>query len=605
MKKPKITFSHFGQLWFTLKEVVKLAARTNPKLLVVILILNAVWGFSSVPGFYLEKLVIDRLVQSVGSHNARPIIIAIAILVALRLILEFVRNVLSSINSFLDRFLSRRFSAELDILMAEKLSELDLASIEDPDFRDKFDKIERESGRRAWGLMSPISDIPNYLVGFISALGVVFFLSPLVTVGIILVSIPQFFFNSKFIKSEYDLNSKLSPQYRLWGWLSYFLVRNHNFMELKILNLSPYLSEKLEKLINEIIKEEEHLQVKRQSSRLLGFIPLSIYELLFAVWLATLVIAQKITVGSFDLYLRSIRSAQSNLTGLVSSFIDIYENYIYVNDLIWFLNLKPQMQFAGKEIVEEGPVEIAFKNVWFRYRDDKPWILKELNFLIHPGEKIAIVGKNGAGKSTLIKLLARFYDPAKGEVIINGSDLKEINTQNWHNSLAILFQEFEKYPFSAKETIGYGDIERIHTDDDIKEAARKTSIDEFIEDLELKYNNPLDPQFEKGVSPSVGQWQRLGISRMLFRKNARIIIMDEPTSNVDPEAEEKIFKELTKKTKDKILIFVTQRFSTVRLADRIFVVDKGRIIENGTHKSLMKKAGTYAKLFNLQAKGYK
>ncbi len=595
-----------GQLWFTFKEVAKLAAKTNSKLLILIIILNALWGFSSVPGFYLEKLVIDRLVQAVGSANPQPIVLGIAFLVGLRLILEFVRNVLSSVNSFLDRFLSRRFNAELDILMAEKLAELDLETIEDPEFRDKFDKIERESGRRAWGLMSPLSDIPNYLVGFITAVGVIFLLNPLIAIAIILISLPQFFFNSKFIKAEYDLHSRLSPDYRMWGWLSYFLVRNRNFMELKILNLAPFLSKRLEDLIAHIMKEEEKLQVKRQSSRLAGFLPLSIFELFFAVWLAGLVITKKITVGSFDLYMRSVRSAQSNLTGLVSSFVEIYENYIYVNDLIWFLNLKAKLEYEnGTAKIGSEPLTIAFKDVWFRYRRGKPSILKDMNFIIKPGEKIAIVGKNGAGKSTLIKLLARFYDPTKGEVLINGKSLKNYDITDWHDSLAILFQEFEKYPFSAHDTIGYGDIGRINAREEIEEAAKKTNIDEFIENLELKYKNPLDPQFEKGVSPSTGQWQRLGISRMLFRSRARILIMDEPTSNVDPEAEEKIFKELTTKVEGKILIFVTQRFSTVRMADRIFVVDKGRIIEAGTHEEMMKQKGSYARLFNLQAQGYK
>lgn len=242
--------------------------------------------------------------------------------------------------------------------------------------------------------------------------------------------------------------------------------------------------------------------------------------------------------------------------------------------------------------------------MWFKYRDGQPWVLKDINLVIKPRENIAVVGLNGSGKSTLIKLLARFYDPQKGEILVDRKNLQTYNLHSWRKNLSVLFQEFESYPFSAMESIGYGDVERLGSLEEIKNAAEKTGMHEFIENLPLKYKNPLDPVFEKGVRPSAGQAQRIGISRMLFRKNSNVVIMDEPTSSVDPEAEEKIFKELIRVTKNKILIFVTQRFSTVRLADRIMVVDKGKVTEEGTHDSLMKLDKKYAKLFTLQAKAY-
>jgi ATP-binding cassette subfamily B protein len=183
-------------------------------------------------------------------------------------------------------------------------------------------------------------------------------------------------------------------------------------------------------------------------------------------------------------------------------------------------------------------------------------------------------------------------------------NLTKIDIKDWRQKLSVLFQQFESYIFSVREAIGYGDVKRLGDLSGIKDAAKQTGVDEFIEGLPLKYKNPLSPRFDKGVKPSIGQLQRIGISRMLFRKGAKALILDEPTSNVDPEAEEKIFKMLVKKTKNKVLIFVTQRFSTVRIADRIFVVDKGKIIEDGTHKELMAKDGKYAKLFTLQAQAY-
>jgi ABC-type multidrug transport system fused ATPase/permease subunit len=571
LPKPKITFDRLGQLIFTFREVTKLAAKVNLKLLILIFVLNSFWGISAVPGFYLEKLVIDRLIEAVGNPNWRPLVVGIGILIALRLALELVRNVLSNVIGFLRHALSRYFDAELDVMMGKKLGELDLATIENSDFQNKFNKIQRESGRRVWGLMIPLSDIPNYLFGFISAVVILLLLHPLISVGVFIFSLPQFIIDQRFIRKDYQLHTKVSPLYRVWGWINYILVKSKNFMELKLLNLSDFLGMKLKKIQKEVLDQMYDLRKKRELSRFITYFPLVIFELVVSIWLISLVIVREITVGSFELYIRSLRSAQQNLTGLVSSFLEIYENYIFVTDLIWFLNLDPQISLDSgeKRFLKKENYSIEFKDVWFRYKEYQPWAIKDMSFKIKPGERVAIVGENGAGKSTLIKVLARFYDPFKGKVFIGGDNLKKIKLMDWRENLAILFQGFERYPFSAKETIGYGDVKRLNKLDEIKDAAARTGMDKYIESLPLKYNNPLDPEFEKGVKPSIGQWQRLGISRMFFRKDAQILIMDEPTSSVDPEAEEKIFKELIKKAKGRILMFVTQRFSTVRLADRI------------------------------------
>ena len=385
------------------------------------------------------------------------------------------------------------------------------------------------------------------------------------------------------------------------------MVRNRNYLELKILKLSEYLVNKLRKIQEQVLYEWYGLQKKRELSRFWSLLPLTIFELGISLWLLFLVIGKKGTIGSFEMFFRALRNAQANLTGLVSSFLEIYENYIYVSDLVWFLNLEPTIERSnrGMRLSKDEKYSVKLEHVWFKYREEQPWVVKDISFIVNPGERIALVGENGVGKSTLIKLIARFYDPQRGNVRIGSNNLNKINLADWRARLGVLFQEFETYPFSARETIGYGDVARINELTEIKEAARRTDIADFIESLPLGWENPLAPEFEKGVAPSIGQWQRFGISRMLFRKNADILIMDEPTSSVDPRAEEKIFNELLVKTEGKILIFVSQRFSTVRRADRILVMDKGRVVEEGTHEELMKKNGLYEELFTIQAKGYK
>lgn len=604
---PKVTLDRIGQLIFTFREVSRITARVSKKLLILVFVLNAISGFIILPGLYLEKLILDKLIEGIGAPDWRLALYTVGILVILKLLIELLRSVISRLTSFLRRVLSRLFEAELDMLMAKKLSMLDMATIENPSFKDKFDKIERESGRRAWALMMPISDLPNSLAGFLSSVGLLVFLSPLIAVGVVLVSLPQFLVDSKFIRKEYELNSKLAPLHRLWGWLSYYLIRNKNFMELKVLDLSTHLSDKLKKVQGEVLGKYVDLRKKRELSNFGSLLPLTLLEFFVSLWLIFWVITQKITVGSFQMYLRAFRSAQSNLSDIVSSVLEIYENYIYVSDLVWFLNLEPiiEKEEKGKVLDSKKSYSFSLKDVWFKYRRGNPWILKNISLSVSPGERIAIVGENGAGKSTLIKIIARFYDPQKGVVLVDGENLRDLKLTSWRKSLAILFQKFETYPFTARESIGYGDIERLEKVDEIKESAKRTGIDDFIISLPKKYENPLAPEFEKGVDLSMGQWQRLGISRMLFRRQADIIIMDEPTSNVDPKAEEEIFNELLKETKGKILIFVSQRFSTVRKADKIYVMDRGRFVEAGTHDELMDKKGLYYELFTLQAKGYK
>lgn len=602
---PKISFGRFSQIFFTLKEALGLSYRIDPKLLITVLLLNAVRGLTVVPSFYIDKLLIDNLVSSIGNSDTFLLVRIVFFLLFLRFLLEFFRNALSSFLSYLRYMFSRKVTNQLDILIGEKISSLPLSTIEDPDFRDKFNKIERESGRRVWGLMMPISNIPNYLLGLVSSVGLLLLLSPYVVLGVIVFSLPTIMINKKFIKKDYELHTKLSPLYRIWEWLSYYLSRNRNFMEMKVLGLSKYLAFKLRGLQDDEFKERVNLEKQRQKSRLLSLFPSSIFDFLVTLWTAYLVVLGKLTVGSFQMFLRALSNVSQNFTGLASSLLEVYENYIYMVDLVWFLNLKPDLEDVEPNKSAVGKIEsVEFKNVWFKYRDDLNWVIKGVDIKIKKGEKIAVVGENGAGKSTLIKLLGSFYTPQKGEVLINGKSLKEVDRSSLWRKMAVLFQDFELYPFSAREAIGFGDIERIGDQKGLKNAAKKAGISEFIESLPLKYENPIAPEFEKGVKPSIGQWQRFGIARMLFRKSADIFILDEPTSNVDPEAEEEIFTELSKITKDKILIFITQRFSTVRIADRILVVGGGKIIEEGTHKELMEKNDKYARMFNVQARAY-
>ena len=601
---PKKVILGLRQVIFTFSQTAKLVWKANPRLLITVFLVNTIIGALIFPVFYLEKITIDVLIKNVGNPFWQEAIKLLAWLFFARVALGIVQSGLMRISDYLRFAIARVFSGHIDILLAEKMSSLDMEIIEDPDFKDRFKKVERESGRRAWELALPLSNVPNYFFGLLSTFSLIFFFKPIVALLVFLLAIPEFFVDAKYTKIEYQFESGNFLKYRLWGWMSWYLTTARNFLETKILKLSPYFLKRMNEIRNEIYIQALKIRRQREGAHFLTYLPQNILTFFFSLYSGFLAIRQVITVGSAQMYIRAVYSFQSNLTGLVSSFLDLYENYLFVTDLVWFLNLKPTITSGRKKLPSKIKREIEFKDVWFRYKKDQSWVLKGINLKIAANQSLAIVGENGAGKTTLIKLLCRFYDPQKGEILIDGVNLKEFNRSKLWDNLAVLFQDFGSYPFTARESVGYGKIEEVNNLSLISKSAKEASIHDFIDKLPLKYENPLSPELEKGVDLSMGQWQRIGLARVLVR-NAQITILDEPTSNVDPKSEEEIFNKISGFVKNKILILISHRFSTVRRADKICVMDKGKIIEEGSHEELIKKKGIYAELFELQAKSYR
>lgn len=601
---PKKIVMGLRQVFFTFSQTVKLVWSANPKLLAAIFIINTLSGLLIFPTFFLEKLTIDALVQNIGNPLWQTVAKYLAWLFFLRVSLGVMQSGLIRISGFLQFATAKVFSAHIDVLLSRKMAQLDMKTIEDPQFKDRFNKVERESGRRAWGLAWPLSNVPNYSFGLLSTFSLIFFFNPLIAVVIFLLAIPEFFIDAKYTKMEYNFETGLTTKYRLWGWMYWYLIKARSIYEIKILGLSDYFLGRIKKIQDEIISGGIRIRRQRETSHFLTYLPQNIFTFFLSVYLGLMAIWQKITVGSAEMYLRAVYSFQSNLAGLIGAFLELYENYLFITDLIWFLNLQPTV-FSGKKrfpsVIKKG---IEFRDVWFRYKDDQPWILKGINLFIPAKKGLALVGENGAGKTTLIKLLCRFYEPQKGEILLDGVNLKEFDRNLVWQKTAVLFQDFEKYPFTARESIGYGNIQKVDNAVAVSRYARQSAIHDFLDALPLKYENPLADDFDKGVEPSAGQWQRIGLARTLF-KDAKIVVLDEPTSNVDPKAEEEIFGKISELAAGQILILISHRFSTVRRAGQICVMAKGKIIEQGSHEALMAKKGKYAELFELQARSYR
>ena len=604
LQLPQINFSSFGKLTFALKEVFLLLWKIDRKLFVRLMLLNVFEGTLVFPTIYLEKKILDGIVTNIGNPFWQSAVMAIGVLVGARFVLFVMGDWVRRLVGLYNYLYSWKFSSKMDIILGNKFTSLDLATIEDPIFKDRFHKVERESGRRAWGLAGSFYQIPNNVFGILSAMAILVFFQPLVVVVLVGFVIPSLLVETRMSKLDYQLETKNSTKNRLWGWISYYLVRPRGYMEIRLLKLRRFFSERLEKIQDAMYEDRKTLRFKRNANTFAVIIPQQVFSSILTVYFAALVILGRLSVGTAQAYIRALDSFRTNLMGLVRSVVEIFESYLYITDLIWFMGLSPDIdESKGVGYPKKLDRGIEFDHVWFRYTPKSPWILKDINFKVDPTENLAIVGYNGAGKTTLIKLLCRFYDPQRGRVLIDGKDIKAYKRDEVWDGLSVLFQEFETYPFTARESIGYGDIEKVNDLGLIRNYARKTGIDDFIMDLPKKYENPVSTEFEEGVAPSFGQMQRLAISRSLMKKS-NVLILDEPTSNVDPQAEEKIFNEVLTLGKEKILIFISHRFSTVRRADKIISLDKGSVSEMGSHETLMKKKGKYWKLFNLQAKSY-
>jgi ATP-binding cassette, subfamily B, bacterial len=323
-------------------------------------------------------------------------------------------------------------------------------------------------------------------------------------------------------------------------------------------------------------------------------------------WIVWHTVQRRISLGDMTLYLAIFRQGQATFQNILYAVSSIYENNLFMSNFFEFLGMTPQLAIAANPKILPATLSsgIEFRDVGFRYPDTDGWVLRGVNLIIRPGEKIALVGHNGAGKTTLIKLLSRLYDPTEGAILLDGIDLREVDPLALRQKIGVIFQDFVRYHLPAKENIGFGQIDAASDLDRIIASARKSGADSIIDSLPDSYDTMLGRWFRDGHELSLGQWQKIALARA-FMREAEILVLDEPTASVDAQSEYEIFRQFQELTAGKMAILISHRFSTVRMADRIAVIEGGSISEIGSHAELIDRNGTYARLFSLQAEGYR
>ncbi|GJM13356.1 MAG: ABC transporter permease [Pseudohongiella sp.] len=508
------------------------------------------------------------------------------------------------VNTVCQSILRVLLGNKINVMILEKALTLELAHFEDAEYYDKLVRARREASSRPLSLVIKTFDLFRDVILLITIGIVLFQFSPYAVLLLGLAGIPAFLAEAKFSGEAFRIHRRRSAERRMQIYLEMVLTREDGVKEVKLLQLGKMFLQRYIDIFLNIYKEDRSLVLRRGFwGYILGLIASAAFYLAYG-WVGFAAIAGAITIGQMTMYIAQFRLGQNSVTNSLTSINGMYEDNLYLSNLTEYLAHKVPEQ-SGVQVLGPNPGDgIRFENVSFYYPGAQAPALKHINLHIAPGASLAIVGENGSGKTTLIKLLTRLYTPTEGRILVDGLDLQEWDIDALREKIGVIFQDFARYQLIVGENIGIGDVDSISEDDQISEAARKGMAEEFVKDLPEKYQTQLGTWFKNGKELSGGQWQKIALSRAFMRSKADILILDEPTAAIDARAEAEIFAHFGELTDNRISIIISHRFSTVRMADHIIVLEKAEIMEQGSHQQLLDLDGQYATLFHLQAKGY-
>ena len=490
-------------------------------------------------------------------------------------------------------------------VLHEKAVAADLAHYESPEYRDTLFRAQREGPYRPTSIVNGLFSASQSGASFAAVFGLLFLFNPVLSIVMVAAAIPGIFLRLRYSEKIYTWQEKRTEDERRAYYFHWMLTSDSHAKEFRLFNLGKHFIDQF-KAIRELLKTEKLYFEKR---RALGdFIAQSSSTLaVFGsfVYIALRTAQGVISLGDMVMYFQAFQKGLGFLKTLLESGAQMYEDNLFLSHLYDLIKIKPQISEPKIPcpVPEKISIGIEFKNVKFFYQNNEKNVLNCVNFSIKPGEIIALVGENGSGKSTIVKLLTRLYDPQDGNILLDGQNIKNFRIHEFRKKISVVFQDHIRYHLSAKENIYLGDVDEKDNMERIKQAAGQTDADQKIESFPLGYDTILGRWFKGGEELSIGQWQMVAISRAFFR-NAELVVLDEPSSALDPKAETAIFSKLKKLMEGRSALIISHRYSTVRMADKILVLDKGRIIEQGSHEELIKANGKYSKLYKAQANGY-
>ena len=552
---------------------------------------------------WITKLIIDGIVHAITTHQA--VAARLWWLVAAEFSLAVFGSVLSRGIDFLDALLADKYTRHVSVLVMKHAAQLDLAAYEDPVFYDRLERARVQATDRL-GMIQSIGRLVQQVITTASLSIAIMLFSPWLLLMLIAGVVPAFLGESHFAFLGYAKNFRQTPIRRQLDYLRVLGGSKEAAKELKLFGLAPFLTERFSRLSNQIYDEDVSLARRRLvAGSFLSMIGTAGYysAYVFVIWRT---ISGVLSIGELTFLAGSIQQASSNIQQIFSTVSSIADQALFLTDLIAFFEMRPAIASKPNALPVPRPITrgFEFRNVTFRYPGSSRLVLDGLNFHFRSGERVALIGENGEGKTTIVKLLTRLYDPLEGQVLLDGVDLREYKLEDLYQEIGVIFQDFMRYEMTARDNIAVGRIERIGDLPLLQQSAQKSMADEVIGRLPQGYEQMLGRRFDGGVDLSGGEWQKVALARAYLR-DAQILILDEPTAALDARSEFEVFQRFAELTAGKMALFISHRFSTVRMADRIVVLEHGRIAEDGDHEKLTRLGGRYAEMFELQAASYR
>lgn len=601
------TLQSFFGLWGYSRRAVGLVWSTHRSLTVGMGLLTVCAGVLPAAVAYVGQLIVDSVLQAVGQYRGGETVDYVGVFSLVALEGGLVAGVAAAQRGtdFCQSLLRVLLSQRVHIMILDKALQLRLEQFEDSEFYDKLNRARQEASIRPLSLVKRTFSLIQNGISLASYAGLLFQFSPWAVLILISAGLPVFFSEAKFSGERFRIFQWRSPLRRMLLYLEIVLAREDHAKEVQLFNLGPDLMGRYKSIFGELYDEERRLTVRRDSwGFALGLLSNAAFYGAYA-WIALTTIQGRISLGQMTMYLMVFKQGQSAVSSMLSAIGGMYEDNLYLSNLYEYLE-QPQLEHEGRQVTGPEPGQgIVFENVSFSYPGTERPAVTEISLRLLPGQSVALVGHNGSGKTTLVKLLAGLYQPDVGRISYQGLDLREWDPVALRGHIGIIFQDFMRYQLKVGENIGVGDIDALTEEARWSEAAFKGQAADFIDDLPERYQTQLGRWFNKGQELSGGQWQRIALARAFMRERAEILVLDEPTSSLDAETESEIFEHFRTMTTGKITILISHRFSTVRRADLIVVLDQGRIVEQGRHEELISLGGRYARLFEMQAQAYR
>lgn len=594
------------KLIHTLRRAVQLVWKSSHLWTIFSLIFLFIQGLLPLLSLYLVKLIVDTLTENIATPNPLQIFPQLLFLILISGVVALLQNISQSLSGLTNTAQSQIVIDHIHDQIHAKSIAVDLEYYENSQYYNALHRAQQQSSHIPPQILQHLVQIAQSAVSLVAMAALLISLHWAIGIILLITAIPTLLVRMKYAGKTYNQQKTLTSKEREASYFNFMLTSLHYAKELRLLVLGNLFRSRFQKLRKQIRQEKLNLEIQRSLKQIIAQAGSTLVIFALSAFITYQTLLGAITLGSLIMYYQAFQRGQVSLSQLLSSLAGLYENSLFLTNLFEFLDLKPNVTAPPlpKPIPSEFKTGIEFHHVSFRYPGSTRPVLEDINFHIAPGEIIALVGENGAGKTSLIKLLCRLYDPTAGNITIDGINIREFSPTDLRLKISVIFQDYVQYHLTAKENIWLGNLDVLPESQQIENAARDAGADVVISQLPQGYNTMLGKWFEGGEELSLGQWQKVALARA-FLRDAPIIILDEPSSALDPQAEAEIFDKFRQVVKGKIAILISHRLSTVKMADKIFVIANGKISEGGSHYELMQNRGNYAYLFDTQAKHYR